>query len=185
MQNRRPPARKSGGATGKEGRNLRTTNRSGLKAGVAGSFGLLLVLLISFIPIPFPLGTCLVTFGFFVIWIGTGVLAGLLGEEDIETRREAVANGAMAGFVAGIGVSVAAMALAALGALFPDFGEGVLAQFSPAQVEALADMGLGPDIIQAVGSVLSALIACGIGGTAVAVALGALGGRIYFNLRQL
>ena len=162
---------------------MRTTNRSGLKAGLAGIFGLLVVLLISFIPMP--LGSCLVTLGFVVVWIGTGMLAGLLGEEDIETRRQAQANGAMAGFVAGIGVSIAAMALAALGALFPDFGEGVLAQFSPAQVEALANMGFGPDIIQAAGSVLSALIACGIGGTALAVALGALGGRIYFNLRGL
>jgi hypothetical protein len=163
---------------------VRTTNRSGLKAGIVGSVGLLVVLLISFIPIPFPLGTCLVALGFLVVWIGTGMLAGLLGEEDIETRRQAVTNGAMAGFVAGIGVSVAAMALAALGALFPEFGAGVVAQFSPAQLSSMAASGLGPDIIRVVGSVLAALFACGVGGTAVSVALGALGGRIYFRLRQ-
>jgi hypothetical protein len=165
-------------------RTTRTTNRSGLKAGIVGSVSLLVILLISLIPIPFPLGTCLVAFGFLVVWIGTGMLAGLLGEEDIETRRQAVTNGAMAGFVAGIGVSVAAMALAALGALFPEFGAGVVAQFSPAQLSSMAASGLGPDIIRVVGSVLAALFACGVGGTAVSVALGALGGRIYFRLRQ-
>lgn len=146
--------------------------------------GLVVVLLISFIPIPFPLGTCLVTPGFVVVWIGTGMLAGLLGEDEIETRRQAVANGAMAGFVAGIGVGIVAMVMAALGLLLPDAGEGVLAQFSPAQVETLADVGLGPDIIQLAGATLSAMFACGIGGTVVSMALASLGGRIYFRLRQ-
>jgi hypothetical protein len=59
-----------------------------------------------------------------------------------------------------------------------------VAQFSPAQLSSMAASGLGPDIIRVVGSVLAALFACGVGGTAVSVALGALGGRIYFRLRQ-
>lgn len=156
---------------------------SGLKAGLAGSAGLLLVLLISLIRIPFPLGTCLVTLGFVVVWIGTGVLAGILAEHEIQTRRQAVGAGAMAGLVAGVGGGIAGMAIAAFGILFPDLGDGVLAQFSPAQIEALSQVGIVPDTIRLVGSVLSALMACGVGGAAVSVALGALGGRIYFRLR--
>jgi hypothetical protein len=169
---------------GKEGKDARVMRSSGLKAGLAGSVGLLVILLISFIRIPFPLGTCLVTLGFIVAWVGTGMLAGLLGEDAIQTRRQAMANGAMAGFVAGIGAGIAAMGIAAFGALFPDLGEGVLAQFSPAQIEALTQIGVGPDTIRLVSSILSALMACGVGGTAVSVVLGSLGGRIYFRLRQ-
>lgn len=156
---------------------------STLKAGLAGSLGLLVILLISLIPIPFPLGTCLVTLGFFVIWIGTGMLAGLLAEDEIQTRHQAVLIGAVAGFVAGIGGGIAGMLVAAFGGLFPDLGEGVLAQFSPAQVESLAQMGVAPDAIQLAGSIVSAMMFCGLGGALVSVTLGSLGGRLYFRLR--
>lgn len=166
-----------------EGKNARAMRSAGLRAGLGGSVGLLVVLLISLIRIPSPLGTCLVTLGFVVVWVVTGVLAGVQAEEVIQTRRQAVGTGAMAGFVAGIGGGIAAMAIAAFGALFPDLGEGVLAQLSPAQLEALAQIGFPPDVIRLAGSILSAMMACGVGGTAVSVALGALGGRIYFRLR--
>ena len=156
---------------------------STLRAGLAGGLSLLVILLISLIPIPFPLGTCLVTLGFFVVWIGTGMLAGLLAEEEIQTRSQAVRTGAMAGFIAGIGGGIVGMLVAAFGALFPDLGEGVLAQFSPAQVEALAQMGVASDAIRLAGSILSAMFVCGIGGMVVSVALGALGGRFYFRVR--
>jgi hypothetical protein len=155
---------------------------STLKAGLAGGLGLLLVLLISLIPIPL-LGTCLVTLGFIMVWIGTGMLAGLLAEDEVRTRREAVVVGAAAGFVAGIVGGVAGMMVAAFGALFPDLGDGVLAQLSPAQVEALAQMGIVADAVRLAGSVMSAMIFCGMGGTVVSMALGSLGGRIYFRLR--
>ncbi len=156
---------------------------SALKAGFAGGLGLFVILLISLIPIPFPLGTCLVVLGFFVVWIGTGMLAGLLAEDGIQTRPQAVSSGALAGFVAGIGGGIAGMLVAAFGALFPDLGEGVLAQFSPAQVEALSQMGIAADAIRLAGSVVSAMFVCGLGGIVVAVALGSLGGRIYFRVR--
>jgi hypothetical protein len=154
---------------------------STLKAGLAGGLGLLIILLISLIPIP--LGACLVTLGFLVVWIGTGILAGLLAEEEIRTRPQAVRTGAMAGFIAGISGGVAGMLVAAFGALFPDLGEGVLAQFSPAQVEALTQIGVAPDVIRLAGSIVSAMLVCGIGGMVVSVALGSLGGRIYFRVR--
>jgi hypothetical protein len=155
---------------------------STLKAGLAGALGLLIVLLISLIPIPL-LGTCLVTLGFIVVWVGTGMLAGLLAEDEIQSRRQAVTTGAMAGFVAGIGGGVAGMLVAAFGGLFPDLGDGVLAQFSPAQVESLTQMGVAADAVRLAGSILSAMMLCGLGGTVVAMALGALGGRIYHRLR--
>ncbi len=155
---------------------------SGLKAGVAGSVGLLVILLISLIS--FPLRACLVSLGFVVVWVGTGVLAGILAEDAIQTRRQATVNGAMAGFVAGIGAGMAAMVVAAVGALFPYVGEGVLAQFSAAQMEWLAQIGVAADTIRLVSSIVLALAACGLGGTTVSVALGSLGGRIYFRLRQ-
>ena len=158
-------------------------NASTLKAGLAGSMGLLIVLLVSFVRVPFPLGTCLVTLGFLVVWIGTGVLAGLLAENEIQTRRQAVAQGAVAGIIAGIGGGIAAMVVAAFGALFPDLGEGVLAQFSAGQIEAMGQFGIVPEAIQLAGAVLSAFLVCGIGGAVVSMVFGSLGGRIYFRLR--
>jgi hypothetical protein len=184
MESRRPSAKVQRGAALEEDRkDVRVMSASGLKAGLAGGIGLLVVLLISLVPIPFPLGTCLTTLGFVVVWVGTGMLAGVLAEDEIRTRRQAVGTGAIAGFVAGIGGGIAAMVIAAFGALFPDLGEGMLAQFSPAQVEALTQIGVLPYAVRLAGSILSALVACGIGGTAVSVALAALGGRIYFRLR--
>jgi hypothetical protein len=156
---------------------------STLKAGLAGGLCLMVVLLISLVPIPFPLGTCLSTLGFVVIWIGTGMLAGLLAEDEIQTRRHAVGIGATAGFIAGIGGGVAGMLVAAFGALFPDLGEGALAQLSPAQVQSLAQMGVSSDAIRLAGSIVSAMFFCGIGGTVVSMAMGALGGRIYYRVR--
>jgi hypothetical protein len=156
---------------------------STLRAGLVGSLGLLVILLISLIRIPFPLGTCLVTLGFFVVWIGTGMLAGLMAEEEIQDRRQAVLTGAAAGFMAGIGGGIAGMLVAAFGALFPDLGEGFLAQFSPAQVESLAQAGFATEAIQLAGSIVSAMMVCGIGGTVISAVLGSLGGRLYFRLR--
>ena len=184
MQSRRPPA-KTQKIVGEEGADVRAMRPSAIRAGLAGSLGLLVILLISFIRIPFPLGTCLVTMGFVVVWVGTGMLAGLLAEDEIQTRRQAVRIAAMAGFVAGIGGGIAGMVVAAFGALFPDLGEGVLAQFSPAQLQALAQIGVAADAIRLAGSILSAMMVCGIGGVVVSVALGSLGGRIYYRLRQI
>jgi hypothetical protein len=181
MKSRRAAAKNPQGMAHEEEEEARTITPAGLKAGLAGSIGLIVVLLISLVPVP--LGTCLVTLGFVVTWIGTGMLAGVLAEGEIQTRRQAVTNGAIAGFVAGIGGGIAAMVIAAFGALFPDLGEGVLAQFSPGQLQALAQFGFGPDIIRLAGSIVSAMMACGVGGTVVSIALGALGGRIYFRLR--
>jgi len=164
-----------------EGKDTRVMSASGLKAGLAGSMGLLLLLLVSLIP--FELLTCLVMPGVIVVCVSTGMLASVLAGDEIQTRRQAVRTGALAGFVAGIGGGMAGMVAAAFGALFPALGEGVLAQLSPSQLQSLAQIGILPDTIRLAGSILSALMACGVGGMAVSAALGALGGRIYFRLR--
>jgi hypothetical protein len=180
---RRPSEANPQGVTNEEGNDAQRTTGPELKAGLAGSGGLLIILLISLLPIPQPFGSCLVIMGFSVIWVGTGMLAGILAENVVQTRPQAVRTGATAGFVSGIGGGIAGMIVAAFGALFPDLGAGILAQFSPSQVEALGQVGIAPDAISIAGSVLSAMLACGMGGTAVSIILGSLGGRIYFRLR--
>ena len=75
------------------------------------------------------------------------------------------------------------MLLAAFGLMLPNLGHGVLAQFSPAQLANLARMGITPNTIRLAGSVLFALLLWGGAGTAAAMILSALGGRIYFRLR--
>jgi hypothetical protein len=161
---------------------VRATAGAAFKAGVVGGLGLVVVLLIGLIPIP--LRICMVGFGFVVVWIGAGMLAGVLGEDKIESRRQAVGSGALAGFVAAIVGGIGAMALAALGTMFPELGEGVLAQFSPAQLESLAQQGIDSDLIRLAGSTLAALLACGIGGVIPSMAMASLGGRLYFRLRH-
>lgn len=183
-QGRRPSAEDLERKVSRAGQDARARRSSALRAGLVGAFSLLVILLINQIAIPFPVGTCLVTLGLVVVWLGTGILAGLLADEAIQTRRQAVASGTLAGFVAGLGGGIAAMAIAAFGALFPELGQGVLSQFAPAQLEALAKSGVTPEVIQAAGSILAALMACGVVGMLPALALGALGGRIYFRLRQ-
>jgi hypothetical protein len=181
-QGRRPPV-KNQRIVGQEDQETEGIGRSaGLKAGLAGSLGLAVLLLISLVPIP--LRACLVIPGFFVVWVGTGMLSGVLAEDQIHTRRQATGNGALAGVVAGIGGGIAAMVIAAFGVMFPELGGGVLAQFSPAQIETLAQIGVTSEVIRLGGSILSSLLFCGVGGTAVSAALAALGGRIYFRLRQ-
>lgn len=180
----RQPAKTPRRTVDEEDRSPGYKSRSGLKAGIAGGVGLAAVLLARFIPLPSLLAGCMLTLGLVVVWVGTGMLAGLLGEDEIETRRQATTNGATAGFVAGIGGGIAAMLLAALGTLFPELGKGVLAQFSPEQLEALAEIGMGADVVQRAGSILATLISCGVAGIIPSVALSALGGRLYFRLRQ-
>ena len=155
--------------------------RPGVKAGAVGGFGLLVLLLMNLLSLP--LLACLVVPGYVVVLVVTGMLAGLLANDQLSTRRQAARLGVTAGFVAGICGGVIAVLLAALGLMFPDLGQGVLAQFSPAQLANLARMGITSDTIRLAGSVLFALLLWGAAGTAVAMILSFLGGRLYFRLR--
>ena len=154
--------------------------RPGVKAGAVGGFCLLVLLLMNLLSLP--LLACLVVPGYVVVLVVTGMLAGLLADDQLTTRGQATRVGVTAGFVAGICGGVAAVFLAAFGLMFSNLGQGVLAQFSPAQLVNLARMGITPDTIRLAGSVLFALLLWGGAGTAVAMILSALGGRIYFRL---
>ena len=161
----------------------RAISAAALKAGLVGGVGLIILRLISLIPSnAFTL--CLVVPGIIVVCLSTGMLAGLLAGDKLETHRHAMRAGAWAGFVAGISGGIGGMVIAAFGAiLLLDMGEGLMAQFSVSQLETLAQMGILPETIRLAGSVLSALLFCGVGGTATSVILSTLGGRIYSGWR--
>ena len=167
----------------REKERARAISAAGLKAGLAGGVGLMILRLISLIPSnAFTL--CLVVPGILVVGLSTGMLAGLLAGDKLETHGQAMRAGAWAGFVAGISGGIAGMVIAAFGAiLLLDMGEGLVAQFSASQLEMLAQMGILPETIRLAGSVLSALLFCGVGGTATSVILSTLGGRIYSGWR--
>lgn len=161
----------------------RAISAAGLKAGLAGGVGLLILRLISLIPSS-AFTLCLVVPGIIVVCLSTGMLAGLLAGDKLETHGQAMRAGAWAGFVAGIVGGIAGMVIAAFGAiLILDMGEGLMAQFSASQLQSLAEMGILPETIRLAGSVLSALLLCGVGGTATSVILSTLGGRIYSGWR--
>ena len=167
----------------REKEQARAISAAGLKAGLAGGVGLLVLRLISLIPSS-AFTLCLVVPGIIVVCLSTGMLAGLLAGDKLETHGQAMRAGAWAGFVAGIVGGIAGMVIAAFGAiLILDMGEGLMTQFSAPQLESLAQMGILPETIRLAGSVLSALLFCGIGGTATSVILSTLGGRIYSSWR--
>ena len=154
---------------------------AGLKAGLVGGLGLIFLQLVNLIQIPLLL--CLELPGYVLLLLITGALAGLLGSRHIETAQQAVRVGALGGFVTGIVGGVLGMVLAAFGLTFRSLGYGVIAQFSPSQIEGLAKSGITPDVMQIAGSVFFALLIWGLGGTLISMILSAIGGRIYYRLR--
>ncbi len=155
--------------------------RAGLKAGLIGGFGILLLLLFSLIQLP--LRTCLVLPGFVILLLAVGMLAGLFANNHMKSVREATRVSAVAGFITGIIGAMVAMLLSAFGLMFTNLGFGVLAQFSPTQLENLAQSGISADIIQLAGAVFFALLIWGVGGTIVSLILSTIGGRLYYRLK--
>jgi hypothetical protein len=130
-----------------------------------------------------PLLPCLVVPGFIVALLVTGMLAGLMAGDHLKTPGQAMRAGFMAGFVAGLGAGFMAVVLSAFGLMFTELGEGVRTQFTSLQLRNLAEMGISGDAIRMAGAVALAFLLWGIGGTIVAVILGALGARLYYRLR--
>jgi len=143
--------------------------------------GLIFLQLVNLIQIPLLL--CLEIPGYVLLLLITGALAGLFGSRHIATVRQAVRVGALAGFVTGIVGGVLGMLLAAFGLTFRNLGYGVLAQFSPNQLEQLAQSGITSDVIQIAGAVFFALLIWGIGGTLISMIVSAVGGSTYYRLR--
>ena len=69
---------------------------SSLKAGLVGGFGILLLMLISLVPFEFL--ACLVIPGFLVVWLTTGLLAGVFAGDSIQNSQQGGKVGWMAGF---------------------------------------------------------------------------------------
>lgn len=151
-----------------------------LKAGLAGAGGLVLLLFISLVPFEFL--ACLVIPGFAVAALSTGLLAGVLAGESVQNSHQGGEVGWTAGFVAGIGAGLVAMVLASFGVFMPDFGQGVLAQFSPDQLTWLLEYGFSPSLIALSGRVIGAMVTYGIIGSLVSALFSSIGGMMYPHL---
>ncbi len=160
---------------------MRALGSGAFKAGAAGVLAMALLMLISLVDIPLLL--CLVIPGFVLILIATGMLAGLLSNERLNSPGQARRAGLLAGLVTGLGAAFVAMVLAALGLMFANLGEGVRAQFTPGQLQNLAAIGISPQTVRIAGAVFFALLLWGVFGTIVAVVLGMLGAQLYYRLR--
>jgi hypothetical protein len=159
----------------------RVLEAGALRAGAAGIVAMTVLILISLVDIP--LLPCLVIPGFVLILIANGMLAGLLSNERLNSLGQARQAGLLAGLVTGLGTTFVAMVLAAFGLMFTGLGEGVRAQFTPAQLQNLAAMGISPQTVRIAGAVFFALLIWGVFGTVIAAALGMLGAHLYYRLR--
>lgn len=155
---------------------------AGVKAGFAGGVAVSLLLLIYQIDFNL-LRWVLVPLGLVVVWIVTGIMAAMFAGDAVRTSRQGARLGVVAGLVSGVIAGIASMVIAATGATFVSFGEGVLSQFSQSQLDGLASLGVSVETIRAAGATIGALFACGMGGMVVSGLLGALGGLIYPRVR--
>ena len=153
---------------------------SSFKASLVGGFGILLLMLISLIPFQFL--ACLVIPGFLVVWLTTGMLAGIFAADHIENSQQGGKVGWMAGFWAGVYGGIIAMLLAAFGVFMVNFGQGVVNQFSPDQLAGLTSYGLTPNVIAMTGRVFGALTVYGVIGALIAGLFSSIGGMIYPKL---
>lgn len=158
-----------------------------LKASLVGGFGMLILMLISLIPpladnLPFVSLAYLVIPGFLVVCLATGLLASILAGDAVQNSHQGGKVGWMAGFLAGVFGGIVAMLLAAVGAFMGSFGQGVVNQFTPEQLESLMSYGLTPEAIALAGRVFGALIVYGIVGSLLSALISAIGGMIYPKL---
>lgn len=158
---------------------------SGLKASLVGGFGILVLMLIGLIPppenLPFISLAFLVVPGFLVVCLATGLLAGIFAGEGVKNSHQGGKVGWMAGFWAGVFGGVVAMFLAALGFMMVNFGQGVVNQFSPEDLQSISNY-ISPNTIALAGRVFGALIVYGIVGSLVAGLFSSIGGMIYPKL---
>ncbi len=153
---------------------------SSLKASLIGGFGILLLMLIGLIPLWYL--AFLVIPGFLVVWISTGLLAGVLAGDHIKSSHQGGKVGWMAGFWAGVFGGLVAMILAATGVLMANFGQGFVNQFTPEQLAGLVEYGLTPNVVALMGRVLGALVVYGVIGSLISGLFSSLGGMIYPKL---
>jgi hypothetical protein len=179
------PRRRKKTKTRQKSNNTGSLVLSSLKASFIGGFSILLLMLISLIPLQFL--ACLVIPGFLVAWLSTGMMAGIFAGDKIKNSYQGGKVGWMAGFWAGVYGGVIAMMLAAigisvLGIPIVNFGQGIVNQFTPEQLDALLSYGLTADIIALVGRVFGMFVMVGIIGSLVSGLFSSIGGMIYPKL---
>jgi hypothetical protein len=155
---------------------------SSFKASLIGGFGVLLLMLISLIPFQFL--AFLVVPGFLVVWLTTGMMAGIFAGSNIENSYQGGKVGWMAGFWAGIYGGIIAMLLAAagvavLGIPIVNFGQGVVSQFAPEDLESWSSLGLTADTIALTGRVFGMFLTVGVIGSLISGLFSSIGGMIY------
>ena len=153
---------------------------SSLKASLVGGVGVLLLTLISLIPFQFL--AFLVIPGFLVVWLSTGMLAAIFAGDKISNTQQGGKVGWMAGFWAGIYGGLIAMILAATGIFMVNFGQGVVTQFTPEQLQSFLNYGLTPNILAIFGRVFGALIMFGVIGSLISGLFSSIGGMLYPKL---
>jgi hypothetical protein len=153
---------------------------SSLKASLVGGFGVLILMLISLIPFQFL--AFLVIPGFLVVWLSTGMLAGIFAGDQVQNSHQGGKVGWMAGFWSGIYGGLIAMVLAAAGVFMVNFGQNVVTQITPDQLASLSNYGLTPTVIAVVGRVFGALIIYGVIGSLISGLFSSIGGMIYPKL---
>jgi hypothetical protein len=152
----------------------------GFKASLAGGVGMLLLILISLFPIKdLPLWPhILVIPGLLIVWLGTGMLAGVLAGDGISSSHQGGKVGWVAGFWAGIYGGIILMILAAVEIILTGFGHNVAGQLAP----ELEGWGLTPDTVAMAARVFGALLVGGIMGSMISALFSSLGGMIYAKL---
>jgi hypothetical protein len=179
------PRRRKKTKTRQKSNNAGSLVVSSLKASFIGGFSILLLMLISLIPLQFL--ACLVIPGFLVAWLSTGMMAGIFAGDKIKNSYQGGKVGWMAGFWAGVYGGVIAMMLAAigisvLGIPIVTFGQGIVNQFTPEQLDGLLKYGLTADIIALVGRVFGMFIMVGVIGSLISGLFSSIGGMIYPKL---
>jgi hypothetical protein len=154
------------------------------RAGILGGLAVALLLIVyqlsfTFTPALGSLMRWLVPPVIAFVWVVTGIGAVMIMGGRIKASREGGKVGGVAGIVAGVVGGVAAMIIAALGFTFVQYGQGLVGQFSTTQLEAFTNAGFSQAVLILIGSVFSAMFACGFGGMALAGLFGAIGGAIF------
>jgi len=159
--------------------SVRSLLGAALKAGLAGGAAVSLLLLVyQVVSFPF-LQRGLIPPAILIVWIVTGIGAAMLAGEQVQSDRDGGKVGVLAGLVSGVVGGIASMVIAAFGATFTRYGEGILIQLSDTQIASLNNAGFTEQLIVLSGSVITALFVCGVGGMVVSALLGGFGGWLY------
>lgn len=154
---------------------------SSLKASIMGGVGLWILMVLSLIPVnenvPVLTMYLLVVPGFIVVCFATGLLASIMANDSIQSSSQGGKVGWMAGFWAGIIAGVGAMALAAGGFFWVEYGEHVASEMA-----WLTSYGLTAETVSLAARVFMSLIGIGIIGSLICAIISSVGGMVYPKL---